>query len=104
MEDRRARNVKLLTHRIAEFIEAFNIEGCNLLLEQRLELLADIQNEVAANPKDEALAAEFHDLLIWLEQQDAQPQDKVVELKAKYQLKLSKQKKANVAIKQYTSL
>ncbi|REL30285.1 hypothetical protein [Thalassotalea euphylliae] len=104
MLDRKFQKVKHLTTQINDFIEAFNIEGCTLLLEQRLLLLRDIESEVTALSPTSAERAEFTELLRWLEKEDKKPHQKAVEFKSKYQQKLSKQKKTNFAIKQYTSL
>lgn len=94
-----------LTLQIAEFVEAFNIEGCQLLLAQRLTLLTEIKSELESyTPENKALRAEFEELLLWIEEQDKQPQEKAEDFKNKYQDKLQKQKKTNFAIKQYTSL
>ena len=104
MTERKFQQVRQLTERIAEFVEAFNIEGCKLLLEQRLVLLKQIQLELADQPNNKELADEFVELLKWIEVKDEQPQQKTLDFKNRYKDKLSKQKKINVAIKQYTSI
>lgn len=92
-----------MTKQITEFVEAFNVEGCTLLLEQRLILLEEAQKEVAS-AEDSLEQQEFQQLLVWLEQADVIPQQKTVDYRKKFQDKLSKQKKTKFAIKQYTSL
>ena len=98
---REFQQVRMLTEQIAEFVEAFNIEGCKLLIEQRLVLLNQIRDELL-NCSDDLVQQEFRDLLIWLEKYDQSPYAKACELKDRYREKLSKQKKTNFAIKQYT--
>ena len=69
MLDRKFQQVRLLSNKIAEFVEALNIEGCNELLNQRLTLLQEIQIEVEKlDPTaDNSIAQEFKNLLTWLE-------------------------------------
>lgn len=95
--------IRDMTKQIAEFVEAFNVEGCTLLLQQRLILLEEVQNEVTS-AEGSLYQQEFEQLLVWLEQEDVVPQQKTLDYKKKSQDNLSKQKKTNFAIKQYTSL
>lgn len=93
--------IRQMTERIAEFVDTFNIEGCQQLLEQRLVLLNEVQQELSENSND-TLQLEYTSLLAWLAEFDKTPFQKTHTLRAEYQEKLSQKKKANFAIEQYT--
>lgn len=104
---KKIQQVRSITQQIFEFVEAFNIEGCQQLLQQRLVLLEEIKSQLdTVDPVDiekQKLTDDFNELLFWLEDIDTEPMEKVLALKQDYQEKLSNKKKANFAIKQYTS-
>lgn len=69
--------IRQMTERIAEFVDTFNIEGCQQLLEQRLVLLNEVQQELSENSND-TLQLEYTSLLAWLAEFDKTPDRKSV--------------------------
>ena len=89
-----------MTNKISEFVDVINIQGCNILLEQRLTLLKEIEQKVRYSNDDELLE-DFKELINWLTVIDASSFKKSIELKKRYQAKLAKQKKTKSAIASY---
>lgn len=89
-----------MTEQISEYVEAFNIEGSRLLLEQRLVLLKELDAQVSSM-NDQVAYRDYQELLGWLESYDEKAYKKTKEFKQKYQEKLAKQRKTSKAIKQY---
>ena len=92
--------VKELTENISSLIETFDIEKCNLLIEKRLILLKDIDNEISTI-KNESLTKKYKELLLWLSEYDKSSHLIAQNLKVEHQKKLVTQKKNNSAIRTY---
>lgn len=102
MYEKDFQQVKQLTQEIAQLVGEFNIEACNELISLRLNLLKELNDKIVKDSPVNNQA--FIKLLQWIDKQDKIPSKQATSLKKDYQAKLIQQKKANVAIKQYTNL
>lgn len=95
-------HIKNLTLQITKSVELLDIDKCNKLLDERLQLLHEISFKIDLTD-DNSIKEEYIDLLKWLTCKDKIPHKKSVALKNVVQGQLSLQKRTNFAIKQYKS-
>lgn len=100
MLEYKIKQIRNITYKISEFVDVINIIECNILLEQRLLLLKEIEQEVLL-PQNKCFLDEFTSLIRWIAQIDKASEQKVVKLKSSYQEKLTKQTKTKFAIASY---